>query len=159
MRPMITRSLAAAALVLATACGDSGVDPKPSPAGFTANVSGASTAAITGSAGFLTTQAAFTIALLSTSDQGTSIQFTRLAGTPAAGSYSLAPSQQSGNFVAVYGGGGQNNYVATGGTLTIAAVSGDRMKGSFSFTATGGPTGTGTITVVGNFEAARLSAP
>ncbi|HEX8851798.1 MAG TPA: hypothetical protein VF761_19880 [Gemmatimonadaceae bacterium] len=154
------RVLVLATLVAAAACGgDGGTDPRPRT-GFTAHVSGATSATLTGEAGYLVTPNMVTIALHSGSG-ASYIQFARQGGLPGAGTYQLRADTpaNSGDFVAFYAGGATENYVATSGTLTITSSSADRVKGTFNFTATGGASGTSTVAIDGDFDAPRLAAP
>lgn len=161
MRVTSWGALALMSLVLLAGCGDGPTPPKPQPSvgNFTATVSGAASRSLSGQAGFLVTTNLFSIALNNGSGNG-SIQFSRLAGVPAAGTYSLDASaaQNSGAFAAIYSGGAQENYVSTSGSLTITSSSADRVKGSFNFTGTGGASGTASVTITGSFDAPRLSA-
>ena len=161
MRVMSRGALALTSLALLAACGDGPTPPRPEPSAgsFTATVSGAASKSLSGQAGFVVTTNFFSIALSNSSGNG-SIQFSRLAGVPATGTYQLDASaaQNSGAFAAIYSGGAQENYVSTGGSLTITASSADRVKGSFNFTGTGGTSGTATVTITGSFDAPRLSA-
>jgi len=159
MRVTTRHALALTSLVMLAACGGGPTPPKPSTGGFTATVSGAASKSLSGQAGFLVTTNFFSIALNNSAGSG-SIQFSRLAGVPAAGTYQLDGNAQqtSGGFVALYSGGGQENYVSSTGTLTIESSAADRIKGSFSFTGTGGTSGSATVTVTGTFDAPKLSA-
>jgi hypothetical protein len=161
MRITTRRAFALTTLVLLTACGggDGPTPPKPQSGSFTATVTGAASKTLSGQAGFLVTTNLFSIAL--NNNAGGSIQFSRLAGVPAEGTYQLdanAP-QNSGAFVAIYSGGGQENYVSTTGSLTVTSSSADRIRGTFSFTGAGGTSGSASVTVTGSFDAPRLSAP
>lgn len=158
MRVMTGGAIALACVALLPAC-DHGTDPKPKSANFTASVVGASPASLSGDAGFVIAPTVFTIALVNAANDQKTIQFSRLGGTPAAGSYSLAPGAQgSGNFVAIYAGGAQENYVSTDGALTLTSVSADQVSGDFSFAAAGGTTGSAHVSISGHFVAKRLSA-
>lgn len=159
MRVTASGAIALTSLVLLTACGGEPTSPKTQPGSFTATVSGAASKSLSGQAGFLVTTNLFSISLNNGAGTG-SIQFSRLAGVPAAGTYQLDANaqQNSGAFVAIYSGGAQENYVSTTGTLTITSSSADRIKGTFSFTGTGGTSGSATVTVTGGFDAPKLSA-
>lgn len=159
MRVTARRAFALTSLVLLTACGAGPTAPKSQPGSFTATVSGAASKSLTGQAGFLVTTNLFSISLNNGAGTG-SIQFSRLAGVPAAGTYQLDANaqQNSGAFVAIYSGGAQENYVSTAGSLTITSSSADRIKGTFSFTGAGGTSGSATVTVSGSFDAPKLSA-
>lgn len=161
MRVTARLALALGSLALIAGCGDGPNPPKPPSTGsFTASVSGAASKNLSGQAGFLLTTNLFSISLNDGSGTG-AIQFSRLAGVPAAGTYQLDANaaQNSGAFAAIYSGGAQENYVSSSGTLTITSSAADRVKGSFSFTGTGGTSGTATVTITGSFDAPRLSAP
>lgn len=161
MRVIARRALALTSFILLGACGggDGPVTPKLQAGSFTATVSGAASKSLSGQAGFLVTTNLFTIALSPSTGVG-SIQLSRLAGIPAAGTYQLDPNAQpgSGAFVALYSGGAQENYVSSGGTVTISSASADRVKGTFNFTGTGGTSGSATVTISGTFDAPKLSA-
>jgi hypothetical protein len=160
MRVTTWRAFALTSLAVLTACGGDGpTSPKSQPGSFTATVSGAASKSLSGQAGFLVTTNFFSISLNNGAGTG-SIQFSRLAGVPAAGTYQLDASaqQNSGAFAAIYSGGAQENYVSTAGSLTITSSSADRIKGTFSFTGTGGTSGSATVTVTGSFDAPKLSA-
>ncbi|NUO62742.1 MAG: hypothetical protein HOQ11_14900 [Gemmatimonadaceae bacterium] len=161
MRVTSRGALALTSLALLAGCGDGPTPPKPQPAvgSFTATVSGAASRSLDGQAGFLVTTNLFTIALNSSAGSG-SIQLSRLSGVPAAGTYSLDANaaQNSGAFAAIYSAGAQENYVSTSGSLTITSSSGDRVRGSFDFTGTGGTSGTASVRITGTFDAPRLSA-
>ena len=159
MRVTARCAVALTSLVMLTACGGEPTPPKPQPGSFSATVSGAASKTLSGQAGFLVTTNLFSIALNSSTAPG-SIQFSRLASVPAAGTYQLDANaqQNSGAFVAIYSGGGQENYVSTTGSLTITSSSADRIKGTFSFTGTGGTSGSANVTVSGDFDAPKLTA-
>jgi hypothetical protein len=161
MRLATASALALASFALVTACGGGNdcCGPKPQPGTFSANVAGASSATLSGNAGFVLTSNILTIAL-SSSSGSSSIQLTRMGGLPASGSYQIDPnaSPSSGAFVATYAGGGTNNFAGTSGTVTISSSAADRVRGSFNFTATGGTSGTATVTVSGTFDAPQLTA-
>lgn len=161
MRVITRHTLALTSFLLLAACGggDGPTSPKPGQGGFTATVSGAASKSLSGQAGFLVTTNLFTIALNNTAGTG-SIQFSRLAGVPAVGTYQLDANAEpsSGAFVAIYSGGGQENYIASTGSLTITSSSADRIAGTFSFTGTGGTSGSASVSVSGSFDAPRLSA-
>lgn len=162
MRSITTRGLVLAALALTTACrGDGGTEPKPQPSGFTATVSGATSASLSGTAGFAATGQGFVLDLVNKDANGPMISFVRVGALPATGTYTFSAVPQAGEIVGLYATGGATpaGYASTGGTLTITVSSNDRLKGSFSFTATGGSTGAATISVTGSFDAARVSMP
>jgi hypothetical protein len=160
MRVTSWGALALTSLALLAGCGDGPTPPKPKPSAgnFTATVSGAASKTLSGEAGFVVTPNTFSIALSNSSGVGY-IQFSRLAGIPAVGTYQLDANaqQNSGVFGAIYSGGAQENYVSSGGTLTVATSSADRVTGSFAFTGLGGTSGTATVTITGSFDAPRLS--
>ena len=160
MRVRARCAIALTSVVLLAACGGDGpTPPKPSVGSFTAAVSGTASKNLNGQAGFLVTANLFSIALNSSSETG-SIQFSRLSGIPATGDYSLDPNSapNSGAFAALYSAGGQENYIATTGRLTITSASADRVQGTFHFTGAGGASGTATVTITGTFDAPKLSA-
>lgn len=160
MTSLTTRALALAALPLLLACGgDGGTDPKPQPTGFTATVSGATSASLSGSAVFAATGQGFVLDLVNKDAQGPMISFVRVGALPGTGTYTFSAVPQPGEIVGLYATGGATptGYASTGGTLTITTSSSDRLKGSFSFTATGGGTGTATVSITGSFDAGRVS--
>jgi hypothetical protein len=159
MRLLTNAAIALACVVLLPAC-DHGTDPKPKPTNFTANVVGDAPASLKGEAGFFTTPTLFVITLINTANRDQVIQFNRLGGAPAAGSYSLAGGPMgNGNFVGMYLTGGQESYVATDGVLTLTSVSADRISGTFSFAALGTTTGTAKVSADGHFDATRIPGP
>ena len=110
---------------------------------FTANVSGATTKSMNGSAGFVVSSGLFSLTLANASNDGTYNQLSR-AGVPGAGTYAVKGSDAKvGDFMALFAGGGTSNYVGTGGTVTAA----------------GGSSGTGTVTISGSFDAKRITSP
>ncbi|HWE43660.1 MAG TPA: hypothetical protein VG432_14235 [Gemmatimonadaceae bacterium] len=148
-----------ACVVLLPGCGQ-GTEPKPKSSNFTADVVGDERASLSGEAGFVITPTAFVITLASAANRNQVIQFNRLGGAPAAGSYSLAYGPAaSGIFVGMYLGGAQANYVSTDGVLTVTSASADRISGSFTFAAAGGTTGSAHVSIDGRFDARRLAAP
>jgi len=164
MRSVFTRTLALLVLPILVSCGGGKDCCSPSPNGdgsFTASVTGAKSASLTGQAGFLTGANIFTIALHDASSPATFIQISHLgAALPAAGTYSLDPNGDPAKaFAAMYSGGGTDNYAGTGGTLTLTTVSGSNLRGDFTFTAKGGSSGSAAVTVTGHFDAMPLTAP
>ena len=162
MTAVATRVLAVASLALILACGGGGGDNPMHPTTqdqFTANVSGATTKSMNGSAGFVVSSGLFSLTLANASNDGTYIQLSR-AGVPGAGTYAVKGSDAKvGDFMALFAGGGTSNYVGTGGTVTISASGADRVTGTFNFTAAGGSSGTATVTISGSFDAKRITMP
>jgi hypothetical protein len=156
MSQCITRAFALASIAFVSACGggDKPNPVEPITSSFTANVSGATTATLTGLASFVSTTQGFGLTLASAAADGSAITFVRAGGAPAAGTYALGANPlQPGDFVALYTGGSTAFYGATAGTLTVSSISANSMRGSFTFTAKGGNTGTATVTVTGSFDA------
>jgi len=163
MRSVLTRTLALLVLPVLAACGGSDCcSPTTNGDGhFTASVTGAKSASLAGQAGFLTSANLFSIALRDASSPATFIQISHVgAAVPAPGTYSLNPNGDPAQaFAAIYSGGGTENYAGTGGTVTITTVSGNTVRGDFTFTATGGSSGSAAVSITGHFEATRLTAP
>jgi len=165
MPPVLTRALALLTLAVLASCGGGGPDccsPPPSGSGsFTASVTGAKSASLTGQAGYVTGANTFSIALRDGSSASTYIQLSHLGAVlPAAGTYSLDPNGDPAHaFGVIFSGGGTENYAGTGGTLTLTTVSGTTLRGDFTFTAKGGSSGSATVNVSGHFEATPLTAP
>ena len=165
MRSVLNRTLALLAFPVLASCGGGGKDCcSPTPTGdgsFTASVTGAKSASLAGQAGFLTGANIFSIALRDASSAATYIQISHLgAAVPAPGTYSIDPNGDPAKvFGVLFSGGAQENYVGTGGTLTITTVSGTSMHGDFTFTAKGGTSGSATVSVTGHFDATPLTAP
>ena len=66
--------------------------------------------------------------------------------------------QAQGNIGISDTGTGIGAYWIETGTITVSDISATRLQGSFNFTATGGPTGTGTITGTGGqFDLIRIN--
>ena len=163
MRALATPVLALASLALVAACGGGGGDnPVCCQPGnqFSASVSGAITKSMNGSAGFLVSSNVFSVALQNSANDGTYIQLSRAGGVPAMGTYTVKGSNaQSADFVAIFAGGGTNNFAATSGSVTINTTAADHVAGAFTFSGTGGSSGTATVSVSGQFDAKRLTAP
>ena len=162
MRSLLTRTLVLLALPVLASCGGGKDCCSPSSNGdgsFTASVTGAKSASLTGQAGFLTSGNAFSIALRDASSAASYIQFTHIGAVPAAGTYSFDPNGDPAQaFAVIYSGGGTENYAGTGGTLTITAVSGTNLRGDFTFAAKGGSSGSAAVSVTGHFDATPLTA-
>jgi hypothetical protein len=163
MRAVATPVLAVASLAFLAACGGGGGDNPVCCAAqnqFSASVSGSMTKSMSGNAGFLVSSNIFSIALQNAANDGTYIQLSRAGGVPATGTYTVKGSDaQSGDFVAIFAGGGTNNFAATSGSVTITTAAADHVVGTFTFSGTGGSSGTATVSVSGQFDAKRLTSP
>jgi len=163
-----TRARVAAALTIlaaTAACGggggDSSTGPKPvQPGTFSANISGAVSAQLTGLAVFNTGSNASQLAL-GTADGKRTIAFTRLvAGVPGTGSYTLGNDDESstdflGSYIVVDGNTGALFASRAGsGTLHITASSASHLAGTFTWTGyDSDQPDARTITVTGSFDA------
>jgi hypothetical protein len=160
--------------VLGAACGGGSGDDTtaPNPPGgsvgsFSATVSGAMTASLSGSAAFgsstVSGSQGFAIALVPASGTN-SIIFARVnAQAPGTGTYQIADfatqSSVSGAMIAaLIAGSAQSGqiYISTSGTLTITSSSSDEIKGNFTVAASAVTvSGTQTVTLTGTFTARR----
>lgn len=161
------RFTVAALTLLATtaACGggsDSATGPKSTqPGTFSASVSGALSATLTGPAAFGSGDGGSGLAM-GTADGKRSIGFTRLVeGIPATGTYTLGDDSESNttkfiaSYVVIDGGTGALFVSRDGsGTLKITASSSSHVAGTFSWTGydSSAPDAR-TITVTGSFDA------
>ena len=158
MRSVVAPVVAIASLALLTACGGGDNPVKPElKSQFTASVSGSVNKSMNGDAAFVVTPTIVTIALVNSGSDGSFIQLSR-TGLPGVGTYAIKGDKaQGGDFVALFGGGGANNFVATSGSITITESTADRISGTFSFTGTGVISAAATVTISGKFDAKRGS--
>jgi hypothetical protein len=175
-KPMssITRRALGALLaaVFAAACSSGGADDTTGPnnnpgtvGSFSATVSGAMSASLSGSAAFgsssVSGQQGFAIALVPASGTNT-IFFGRVnAQAPGTGTYQISDflTQSSVNgalIAALFAGTAQSGqiYVSNSGTLTITSASADEIKGNFTVSASAVTvSGTQTVSITGTFTA------
>jgi hypothetical protein len=162
---------AAAAALLLAGCGggdddDDGLGPNPNTqSSFTATLSGALSGTYNGESVYGSNNLGdFGIALGGgTQSQGFTLVFVRYAGgTPGAQQYDLADmtdvndNPEDGRFrvvVAVGSGASAQALAGKSGRLTITSTSGNRLKGTFQFTAVPMSGGPSTVTVSGTFDA------
>lgn len=158
---IVAPAAALATLLLVAGCSDPKPCCEPLPhSDFAATVSGSVSATMKGVASFAQGATGFTLTLANGTADGTGITFVRAAGAPTAGSYVLGATQpKSTDVIAIYTGGSSGSFGATGGTLTIDSATSDEIKGTFTFPAKGGTSGTAVVTVQGNFDARRATTP
>lgn len=160
--------------VFGAACSGGGADDStgPNPPGgtvgsFSATVSGAVSASLSGSAAFgnstVSGSQGFAIALVPASGTNTIIFGRVNAQAPGTGTYQIGDfatqSSVTGAMIAaLIAGSGQSGqiYVSTSGTLTITASSADEIKGNFTVSASAVTvSGTQAVTITGSFTAKK----
>ena len=152
------------ALAATFACGGSGdggatVTTPGGQSAFSANVTGAVTATLTGAAAYLTDANDFSLVMTTSVGQNAITLLRHTAGVPTAATYTIADmttgAPAATAFAANFVANGSTQYISRSGTVVVTSVSGGHVKGTFDMQAaqfSAGTTGAA-VHITGSFDA------